>query len=975
MRLFRTTVILFVFVLLAEAGSYGAGHVTNQARKSLPLDGVPDVVLKSRDNSEYLADCVIVKLMEDANLSPSSGSFGIASIDVVLSTASVSSVKEMFPQGMAGRAAGNADLSRFYVVKYTSPVDPFSLAEQLSSLPEVQYAEPWFIYPVAGSPLYTPNDPMLSSQYGLTRIQVQQAWDITRGDTAVVIGIVDSGVELNHPDLAANIWHNPGEMGTDGNSNDRRTNGIDDDNNGYIDDWRGWDFGGADYNNPVPDNNPNPTGSNNNHGTHVAGIVSAATDNGIGVAGTGFRCRLLAVKTAADNDTRGTGGTGYIIAGYQGIAYAALMGAAAMNCSWGGSGGSQFEQDVINYATQQGTLVVAAAGNDASSGSHYPSGYQNVISVAATNSSDVRASFSNYGMTVDVSAPGASVYSTVYPSTYTAWDGTSMSSPFAAGTAGLIKSVRPSLNSVQLGEQLRVTCDNINSINPPYVDLLGKGRINAYRAVTVNSPALRAGNFYFSDGNNGIPEPNDTLSLYFTFTNYLWPTTNAAVTLSTTSSYLTILNNSFTVGALGTLDTIRNTSAPYRVRANSNVPPGHLATMKLTITDGTYSDYQWFTVLNNPTFQTHNANNIEVTLTNNGRVAYNDFPNNTQGRGFRYPVGGADVLFEGGIVAGYSSTKLVNNIRNANNVQDNDMKASTIYQLQSPGVVSNQDGYTWYSDSLAPTANRIGLRFDQYTYAFTALDHDDYVIVRYDVRNISTATISNLYVGQFFDWDIASYSANRTAYDATRSLAYAWDNSSTTAPYIGMRALDSAASCRGLVNTTSLDLSRAGKWSWISGGTSQANAGPADIHSVISSGPYTLAPGTTRMFGFAMMGGANLAELLANADAARTKWEVIKSLVPVEDQTSVPLAFGLEQNYPNPFNPTTNVQFLISDFQLVSLKIFDLLGREVATLVNDYKTPGAYAVEWDAKGMASGVYLYRLTAGTSVETKKLVLLR
>ena len=149
--------------------------------------------------------------------------------------------------------------------------------------------------------------------------------DLTQGDTTVVIGIVDSGVQLGHPDLTGNIWRNSGEMGTDGQGRDKRTNTEDDDGNGYVDDWQGWDFGGADYNNVVTDNNPSPTGGNNAHGTHVAGIASASTDNGVGVAGTAFQCRLLAIKTAADNDTRGPGGTGFIIAGIQGIAYAATM--------------------------------------------------------------------------------------------------------------------------------------------------------------------------------------------------------------------------------------------------------------------------------------------------------------------------------------------------------------------------------------------------------------------------------------------------------------------------------------------------------------------------------------------------------------------------------------------------------------------------------------------------------------------------
>ncbi|MBI4535074.1 MAG: S8 family peptidase, partial [Ignavibacteriae bacterium] len=686
------------------------------------------------------------------------------------------------------------------------------------------------------------------------------------------------------------------------------------------------------------------------------------------------------VKTSADNDTRGPGGTAYLIAGYQGIVYAAFMGAAVMNCSWGGTGGSQTEQDIINYATQQGTLVVAAAGNSNSSAPHYPSSYLNVISVVSTNSSDVKSSFSNYGTTVDVCAPGSSIVSTLYPSTYAYFDGTSMASPYTAGTVALVKSVSPSLGAIQLGEKVRVTCDNINGQNPGYIDMLGKGRINAFKAVSVSSPSVRAKDFVVRDStggnNNGNPEPNEIIDLYFTFTNYLSPTNNASVALTTTAAGLTVTQGLFNVGALNTLDTVRNTATPFRIQLAGNVAPGLVAVLKLTMTDGAYSDFQYFNVVINPTYQTHNVNQVQATMTNNGRFGFNDFPTNAQGVGFIYPSGGANVLFEGGLIIGYSATKLVNNVRQPSGTQDNDFRARTIYQLQSPGTISNQDGYTWFSDSLAPATNLIGVRVDQYTYTYSDPDNDDYVIVRYDVRNLTTSAISNLYVGQFHDWDIANYATNRTGYDPTRSLAYAWDQNTPTAPYIGMRALDSAASVRGLVNTTGLVLDRAAKWSWISAGTSQSTVGPQDIHNVISSGPYTIAPGASRMLGFALVGGSNLTDLQANADAARAKWDEIRALVSVGNgENDLPTSFALKQNYPNPFNPSTVITFTLPVAERVSLQVFDLLGRRVATLIDGDRGAGIHNVEFDASSFSTGIYYYRLNAGSFTETKKMLLVK
>lgn len=941
-------------------------------RLALPLDHVSGIVLKSRENSEYLSNRVIVKLLPDARIN-----------DVIstLEHLSITLVRPMFPEPLIRQNHTDVDLSRFYVLTYSSPVDAFSASEELSANQYVHYAEPSFIYPVNVDPEFTPNDPSFASQGGLTRIQASQAWDISQGDTSVVIAIVDSGVEVNHPDLTSNIWRNPGEVGLDNNGNDKRTNGIDDDGNGYVDDWRGWDFAGADYNNIVPDNNPSPVGSNTEHGTHVAGIASASTNNGIGVAGTGFKCRLLAIKTSADNDTRGPGGVAYIIAGYEGIAYAAFMGAHVMNCSWGGTGGSQVEQEVINYAIQMGTLVVAAAGNSGTNAAHYPSGYDNVLSVAATNNSDVRASFSNYGPTIDVCAPGVSILSTIYPSTYTSsYSGTSMSSPFAAGTAALVKAANPGYTALQVGEKVRVTSDNIDGINPSYAGQLGKGRINAFRALTVNSPAVRARAMVVRDStggnNNGNPEPNEIIDVSFTFQNYLTATSNAVATLTTTATGLTVIAGTYNIGVIGTLDTVRNTAAPFRIQLSGTVAQGLLATLRLTVTDGTYSDFQLFTVVINPTYQNHNVNQVTTTMTNNGRIGYNNFPTNTQGVGFIYPTPGSNHLFEGGIILGTSATRVVSNIRNPGGTQDADFLGRGIYQLQSPGIISSQDGATAYSDSSAPLANRVGVMVNQYSYAFSTPDHDDYVIVRYDIKNLTATSITNLYLGQFFDWDVANYATNMTGYDAARSLAYTWDQNTASAPYIGMRALEGAAGVRGLINVSGLVLDRAAKWGWISGGSSQATLGPGDMHNVISSGPYTIAPGATQMVGFALLGGANLADLQQNADNARAKWLEILPLVSVrDDNAGIPAVFALEQNYPNPFNPTTVVKYHLPNNERVQLRIFDMLGREVALLVDENQTAGVYSVEFDASGLSSGVYYYQIKAGEFSSTKSMMVLK
>ena len=975
----RSMLQVAILTVLIPSLTFGGVKKGRQAAtKVLPLDNVPGVLLKNHTNSQYLPDRVIVKLMPKTLTSLSKGAFGISSIDRALSHVSVTSEKQMFPFKSAPQKAGEVDLSLVYVVTFSSPNDPFAVAEQLSKLPEVQYAEPWFIYPVAhvSSP---PDDSLYGNQWGLQKINAAAAWDISAGDSTVVIAIVDSGVDWHHPDLYANIWHNP-HWSTDTN---------------HPADSIGWDLVGADWQNPQGDNDPAPTADNNNHGTHVAGIAAAVTNNHIGVAAIAYRCKILPVKCSADNDTRADG-EGYIIAGDEGIVYAADMGATIINCSWGGQGGSQFEQDIVDYATQHGALVVAAAGNSSSDAFFSPAGYRGVLGVAATNQNDVRSTYSDFGDIVDVCAPGDGIMSTYFytdPHThqivedYDYLSGTSMATPLAAGIAALVKSYRPSLGPLQVGEQVRATCDDISAKNPTFDGQLGHGRVNALRALTDTIlPSVRLQSFAVSDstgGNgNGIAQPGETLTLTCVVKNYLAPTSpSAAITLTSLSSYLTVSQGTFGVPSLGTLDSASNAGTPFLVHVETNDPPSQTIKLRLTFVDGSYADIETISILVNPTYATQDINAIQLTLTNNGRLGFYDFPNNTKGVGFVF--NGANDLFEGGLIIGTSDTKIVDVVRNDSPTgeQDQDFTSHGFYTLATPGRVSDQDGWTAFSDSGAGLANHIGLNVTMYSYAFSDPVDADYIILRYDLHNISSSTESNIYAGLFLDWDLGSASNNYSRYDATRSLGYAYDgDAGGERAYVGVRALDGAASYRSLVNDVNIDLSRSAKWNWLSGGFNQTSAGPADIHHVISSGPYTINPGDSVIIGFALVAGdSSLANVQQNADAAETMWVRLHNggflLVPVVNDPSLPLTFGLAQNYPNPFNPTTNLEFQIAGRSFVSLKIFDMLGRKVATLVDEQCGPGSYRVSWDASRFPSGIYFYRLEAGGFIETKKMVLLK
>jgi thermitase len=303
-------------------------------------------------------------------------------------------------------------------------------AKAYSSNPRVAYAEPDFVAQALGSP----NDPFLTNQWGLTKVGAPQAWDVTTGSASINIAILDTGVDPDHPDLASKIVSNINFSGSD-----------------TVDDVFG-------------------------HGTHVAGIAAASTNNGAGVAGLGYAANIMNVKVLADN---GAGAHSAIAAG---IIWAADNGAQIINMSFGGGGSTQTLEDAVNYAWSKGVVVVAAAGNNGNSYMVYPAGYADCIAVAATDRDDARASWSNYGDWVDVAAPGTGIYSTIKGDSYGYKSGTSMASPHVAGLAALVfTAVSDTNRDGKLNDEVRsrieTTCDDIG------VTGIGHGRINAAGAV------------------------------------------------------------------------------------------------------------------------------------------------------------------------------------------------------------------------------------------------------------------------------------------------------------------------------------------------------------------------------------------------------------------------------------------------------------------------------------------------------------
>jgi subtilisin family serine protease len=313
-------------------------------------------------------------------------------------------------------------------------------------------------------------------------IDAPEAWDISTGSSAVVVGVIDSGIQIDHPDLKDNIWTNPGETPGDG---------IDNDSNGFIDDVNGWDFANDDAS--VYD------GTFDDHGTHVAGTIAGRGNNGTGVVGVGWNTKILSLKFLGPGPNGNS--TSAAIAA---VNYATMMKSRGVNIpitnnSWGGGGSSAALKDAIEAGGTAGILFVAAAGNGGRDGfgdnndsmPAYPASYDSacIVAVAATNRNDGMASFSNYGVTsVDLGAPGVDITSTWPGSSYNTISGTSMAAPHVSGVAALAVSVDPTLAVSQLKKALLASVDKIPSLAGKTVT---GGRLNARNALEFVQPSLK----------------------------------------------------------------------------------------------------------------------------------------------------------------------------------------------------------------------------------------------------------------------------------------------------------------------------------------------------------------------------------------------------------------------------------------------------------------------------------------------------
>jgi len=932
---------------------------------ALSAQQVPQRVI-SKGNVDYLSNELIIKFRFQQPTDAAGSVTPLASIAERLEFLQVKKAKTLLP--VKAMKATTSGLDRIVSVTYAADIDPVYAATKLAKVSDIEWIEPRYVY----KSTFVPNDPLYNQQWYLPKIKAPEAWDINQGSPSIVVGIDDTGVDWDHPDLAGNIWINQGEI---------ENNGIDDDNNGYIDDYRGWDFGGS---NGTPDNNPMEDAPD--HGTHVAGCVSASTNNGTGVAGIGFSTKVMAVKTSRNDQRDPSSGAPYIVYGYEGLLYAAQNGAKIINCSWGGGGYSLLGQNIIDEVTAMGTVVVAAAGNEASRDKFYPSAYNNVLSVAATTSSDARSSFSNYGYSVDVASPGSSIYNTWQNNTYASLSGTSMASPITAGLVALTMAQFPNLTPLQAAEKVRVSADNIDNVNPTMVQLIGKGRINALRSLQTNDfTSVRSVEAVFSDavtGNNdGIFQPGETISVMVRFKNWLNPTSNLSVTLVSKTSNATVGGNATAnFGAKATGEIFDNSTTQFQFTISPTVPENADLAFILSYSDGSYTDYEWINTTGNPTYATTMGNMVAVTVTSAGNLGYADYPNNTKGLGFRFD-GGNSMLFEGALMLSTAANQIINSARGTTqNVQDKDFQSEVPFSLKIPGVKADVEGYGVFNDNLAG-GSKLGLQIKQRSYNYSATADEDFTIIRYTIKNTSNSAVTGLYAGLYFDWDLIDGAGDRTEWNAAGNYGKVWNNNTAFTTKVGTALVSGTNySFKPIANDGSAGginvydgFTDAEKWTSLSSGVVAGQIGAGDISHVIGGGPYNIAPGDSIEVAFALAAANSDADLDQAISNARGKWTGITSLKDFGNE--LPGSFALEQNFPNPFNPETVIRFALPTAGNVDITVYNSLGQRVMTLFNGHRDAGYHQVTFNAATLPSGLYFYKVEAGVYSAVKKMVLMK
>ncbi len=734
-------------------------------------------------------------------------------------------------------------LALIYGLEISEGINLIEAINLLRNDPAVAYAEPVYVNHKALA--LPPNDPLLATnqQYHLTKIKAFEAWEVATGNPNFFIGITDNGCNISNPDLADNVRF------------PIMIDSANDLNN---------DLSGASAVDPYDADDDALGGA---HGDAVALCSSAVPDNGIGTVGTGYNCSFLAIKVAADDNL------GFYTEGYEGILYAAKQGAQVINMSWGRKGfPSAFEQDLINVAYQyvpEKIVLVAAAGNDNNTDFFYPATYDNVLSVAATESNDFKASFSTFNRSVDLAAPGQNIII----SSGGGANGTSFASPLVAGAAILLRATYPDWNADQVVARLKTTTDDLCAIpeNFPYIDQLGTGRLNMARAFTDPLKAVTLDAFSFSEGQRGFIFSDTQSDFNCTFTNQFDAQENLVITLQTNSTYIEIQNPVWEVGNVAANTTFDNLANPFVLYIKPSTPANTIIELSFTYqANGGYSYTEKKRILINPGH--FDINQVLFSVNDKGNLAIKnkDF-SVLSGFSYTYP----EHLTEAGLMIATSASQISDAVRNEFNQINQDFSVEEVFKPIAHTPDSYLETQSTFND-IDGNSNRIGVQVRQKTYTWNEASLNRGHVVEYNIRNLNSTRIDSLYAAVFANWNIYDAGFDRAGWIEEQQLAFARDAFGGSI-FAGIQLLtpQDGVNFYAFDQLEGIDfkdgLTDEEKFTAMTGGIQRIEAGTegggADVgHCLgVKIKNLSLGPGKTLVFVFAA--GNDLSQLQTNAQA------------------------------------------------------------------------------------------------------------
>ncbi len=589
---------------------------------------------------------------------------------------------------------------------------------------EIEDAEPIYEYQLQSQ--YIPNDPFAQQQEMLKSIKAFEAFAVNFGDPEVTIAISDNGVDNTHADLQPNIKLNTSDP----------VNGIDDDGNGYIDDYDGFDIYSLETN-----KNYNITKVSDSHGTNVAGIAAAKTDNSTGIVGVGGLCTMFPIKASSNNPDA-------VALGYESILFAGVRAFDVINCSWGNEkkGFSSIEQSIIDFADANGVFVIASAGNrnfteidEEKLATFYPAAYNNVFAVGEVDMYDYITNYTGLGSHVDIMAPGYENYTTFNSGGYSrAGYGTSFASPVVAGAVGIIKSNNPNLSHKQIASIIKQTGDDITPLNQDAARFL-PNRLNLFNAVSIDPysiPGIELEKVNYKN-NTGKSQQRffgyDTVNIEFELKNYLGDGKNLRFEMYpifiNSEFAITLVNNKVDLPSIKTDETINLSGFKFI----QNDFSGQKIVFRVDIIgENDYFDFFFFDYIPNNPIHTFENNKLLLSVSDEGILGYTNSENNKQGKGFKVD-GVGEGLYIGGLLTTINGANLSSAYNNGNS---NFVAIKSFSNPDTAATISNKLTLTIFQDVLLNKKDDKFIRFNL------------------DVENNAGEPMKDMAIGYYADWDL-----------------------------------------------------------------------------------------------------------------------------------------------------------------------------------------------------------------------------